>query len=136
MIPRLPVNMPLCGIATMSPNGVTRFCNGIGSGSSCRRNRPRLWIFRQEPVETDQVLKEGSGLQKRRFAARLADELQADRPPESIETAWNGHCRTGGERDHRGKRRAAKVIIEFLTADRGGVAQVDIEGRRQRARCH
>ena len=30
MIPRLPVNMPRCGIATMSPNGVTRFCNGIG----------------------------------------------------------------------------------------------------------
>jgi hypothetical protein len=29
MMPRLPVNMPLCGIATMSPNAVTRFCNGI-----------------------------------------------------------------------------------------------------------
>src|SRR3954454_17246830 len=101
MIPRLPVDMPLCGIATISPNGVTRFCNGIGSGSSCRWNRPRLWIDRQEPVETEQLLKEGSGLQKLRLTARLADELQANTPPELIETAWNGHCRTGGECDHR-----------------------------------
>ncbi len=30
-VPRLPVNMPFCGIATMSPNGVTRFCKGIGA---------------------------------------------------------------------------------------------------------
>src|SRR5215472_16949066 len=28
MIPRLPVYSPLCEIATTSPNGVTRFCNG------------------------------------------------------------------------------------------------------------
>src|SRR5580704_11514383 len=102
MIPRLPVNMPLCGIATMSPNGVTRFCNAIGSGSNCRGNRARLGIDRQEPVETEQLFEQGSGLQKRRLAARFADELQANRPPELIETAWNGHCRTGRECDHRG----------------------------------
>src|SRR5579872_4908351 len=29
MIPRLPVNIPFCEIATTSPNGVTRFCSGI-----------------------------------------------------------------------------------------------------------
>jgi hypothetical protein len=29
MIPRFPVNVPLCGIATMSPNGLTRFCKCI-----------------------------------------------------------------------------------------------------------
>jgi hypothetical protein len=29
--PRLPVNRPRCGSATMSPSGVTRFCRGIFS---------------------------------------------------------------------------------------------------------
>src|SRR6266567_6728829 len=29
MMPRLPVNRPRCGVATMSPVGVTRFCSGI-----------------------------------------------------------------------------------------------------------
>src|SRR5258707_524716 len=118
MIPRLPVNMPLCGIATMSPNGVTRFCNAIGSGSSCQRNPARLWIDRQELVETEQLCERGSRLQKRPLAAGFADELQANRPPELIETARNGHCRTGRERDHRGDRRAAEIIVEFLPADR------------------
>src|ERR1700738_1565787 len=28
MMPRLPMNVPRCGIATISPNGVTRFCRG------------------------------------------------------------------------------------------------------------
>ena len=31
MMPRLPVNRPRCGVATISPVGVTRFCRGIGS---------------------------------------------------------------------------------------------------------
>src|SRR5258705_8109506 len=30
MMPRLPVNRPRCGVAMMSPAGVTRFCSGIG----------------------------------------------------------------------------------------------------------
>src|SRR6267154_3516895 len=29
MMPRLPVNNPRCGVAMMSPVGVTRFCSGI-----------------------------------------------------------------------------------------------------------
>src|SRR5258708_8781756 len=29
MMPRLPVNIPRCGVAMMSPVGVTRFCSGI-----------------------------------------------------------------------------------------------------------
>jgi catalase len=29
MMPRLPVNNPRCGVAMMSPDGVTRFCSGI-----------------------------------------------------------------------------------------------------------
>src|SRR6266436_10125578 len=29
MMPRLPVNRPRCGVAMMSPVGVTRFCRGI-----------------------------------------------------------------------------------------------------------
>src|ERR1700694_3292722 len=29
MMPRLPVNMPRCGVAMMSPCGVTRFCSGM-----------------------------------------------------------------------------------------------------------
>jgi hypothetical protein len=29
MMPRFPVNIPLWGIATMSPKGVTRFCSGM-----------------------------------------------------------------------------------------------------------
>jgi hypothetical protein len=29
MMPRLPVNIPRCGVAIMSPVGVTRFCSGI-----------------------------------------------------------------------------------------------------------
>ena len=28
MMPRLPMNMPRCSMATISPNGVTRFCSG------------------------------------------------------------------------------------------------------------
>jgi hypothetical protein len=31
MMPRLPVNIPRWGIATMSPKGVTLFCRGMGS---------------------------------------------------------------------------------------------------------
>src|SRR5216683_3516998 len=37
MMPRLPVNIPLCEIATMSPNGVTRFCMFIVLRSTMRR---------------------------------------------------------------------------------------------------
>jgi hypothetical protein len=58
-----------------------------------------------------QLFEEDSRLQQHRLAARFADELQANRPPELIETAWNGHCRTGHERTHRGNRRAAEVIV-------------------------
>jgi hypothetical protein len=43
MIPRLPMNMPLCGIETISPNGVTRFCNGIGSGQVFNETAQKLW---------------------------------------------------------------------------------------------
>jgi hypothetical protein len=67
--------MPLCGIATMSPNGVTRFCNGIGSGSNRWRHGARLGINRQKPVETEQLFQQGSRLQQCRLAARFADEL-------------------------------------------------------------
>src|SRR5260221_5565555 len=101
MIPRLPVKMPLCGIATISPNGVTRFCKGIGSESSRRRNGAGLGIDRKEPVETQQLLEQGRRLQKRRLTARFADELQAHWPAELIETARNCHGGTCGERDHR-----------------------------------
>src|SRR6266849_5876730 len=34
MIPRLPVNNPRCGVAMISPVGVTRFCSGIRIWSS------------------------------------------------------------------------------------------------------
>src|SRR5438067_8896381 len=117
MIPRLPVNMPLCGIATMSPNGVTRFCSGIGWGSNCRRNHARFWIDRQEAVEAEQLLEQRGGLQKCSLATWLADELQADRPVELIEPARNRHRRTGRQRDHRRNRRAAHVIVELLSAN-------------------
>src|SRR6476646_4042252 len=107
MIPRLPVNIPRCGIATMSPNGVTRFCKGIGTGSAYRRNRARPGVDWQKPVKTEQLLEQCGGLQKRRLAARLADKLQSDGPAVLIEAAGNGHRRTGGDRDHRGGRRTA-----------------------------
>src|SRR5216684_447933 len=136
MIPRLPVYIPRFGIATMSPNGVARFCKGIWSGSNCRRDRARPRVDRQEPVETEQLLEERGGLQQRRLAARLADELQADWPAELIETARNGHRGTGGKRDHRRDRRAAHVVVELLAADRRGIAQIDVERWRWRARRH
>src|SRR5690348_14614929 len=96
MIPRLPVNMPLCGIAMMSPNGVTRFCNAIGYRSNRRRHGARLRIDRQKPVKAQLLLEQGGGLQQHRLATRLADELQANRPPELIEAARDGHGGTGG----------------------------------------
>src|SRR5258708_11590278 len=37
MMPRLPVNIPRCGVAMMSPVGVTRFCSGIFSSPSPRK---------------------------------------------------------------------------------------------------
>ena len=44
MMPRLPVNRPRCGVAMMSPVGVTRFCSGISTSANlaellCRRRR-------------------------------------------------------------------------------------------------
>src|ERR1700704_707334 len=116
MIPRLPVKIPLCGIATMSPNGVTRFCKGIGSVSTCRWNRARPGFDRQEPVKTEQLLEEGGGLQKRRLAARFADKLPPAGPAVSIEAARNGHRRTGRNRDHRRDGRAAHVVVELFPA--------------------
>src|SRR6185312_7128269 len=36
MMPRLPVNVPRCGVAMMSPVGVTRFCRGmVASARHC-----------------------------------------------------------------------------------------------------
>src|SRR5262249_16485346 len=43
MIPRLPMNMPLCGIETISPNRVTRFRNGIGTGQVFNETAQKLW---------------------------------------------------------------------------------------------
>src|SRR5436309_4970613 len=112
MIPRLPVNMPLCGIAMMSPNGVTRFCNAIGYRSNRRRHGARLRIDRQKLVETEPLFEEDSRLQQHRLATRFADELQANRPPELIEAARDGHGGTGRERDHGRYCRAAHVVVE------------------------
>jgi len=55
--------------APFGPYGVTRFCKGIG-GSACRWNYAVPGIDRQKPVKTEQLLEQGSGLQKHRLAAR------------------------------------------------------------------
>jgi len=39
MMPRLPVNRPRCGVAMMSPDGVTRFCSGILMSPTVRHIR-------------------------------------------------------------------------------------------------
>src|SRR6202140_3246432 len=54
MMPRLPVNRPRCGVAMMSPDGVTRFCSGICYARSfiavipgwCASTRPGISRFR------------------------------------------------------------------------------------------
>src|SRR6202163_2510371 len=50
MMPRLPVNNPRCGVATMSPDGVTRFCSGMekpdySSQASLRAQRRLIHSF-------------------------------------------------------------------------------------------
>jgi hypothetical protein len=34
MMPRLPVNIPRCAVAMMSPVGVTRFCSGMSTSAN------------------------------------------------------------------------------------------------------
>ena len=51
MMPRLPVNRPRCGVAMMSPDGVTRFCSGIltariGQDRHCEERQRRSNPFR------------------------------------------------------------------------------------------
>src|SRR5471030_1845858 len=54
MMPRLPVNNPRCRVATISPDGVTRFCSGIRYARSfitvipgwCVSTRPGISRFR------------------------------------------------------------------------------------------
>ena len=48
---------------------VVRLCKDIGAGSACWRNRALPGIDRQKPVKTEQLLEQGSGLQKHRLAA-------------------------------------------------------------------
>ena len=42
MMPRLPVNRPRCGVAMMSPVGVTRFCSGMRYSDSFPRDAAPL----------------------------------------------------------------------------------------------
>ena len=76
MMPRLPVKMPRCGMATMSPNGVTRFCNGIRLRRPCHRSgpfiaarqrlrRPFRRIIGHGAMRTEQLRGEGLGLMLR-----------------------------------------------------------------------
>jgi len=66
--------MPRCGIATISPNGVTRFCNGIPAsivfllfrpGGSSLRAGGFLGLFRRiighGAMRTEQLRREGLG---------------------------------------------------------------------------
>src|SRR5579863_6436376 len=39
MMPRLPVNIPRSGVAMISPDGVTRFCSGIGRARAAMSRR-------------------------------------------------------------------------------------------------
>src|SRR5262249_47347577 len=82
MIPRLPVNMPRCGIERMSPNGVTRFCNGIEWGFKSLVARCPAWDRPAEVGRDRAIVRTGpplAAMPPRRAVCRRAADRQAAR---------------------------------------------------------
>src|SRR3954467_13316766 len=89
----------------------------------------QLSVDGQELVEADQLFVERRGLQQRRLAPRLADQLQADRAAVGVEAAGQGDRGAAAHGDRRVERRARHVVLELLAVDGRRRAQVDIERR-------
>src|SRR5688572_12676824 len=91
MMPRLPMKSPRCARATISPNGVTRFCSGtprVYPGFANARPAAHAWTKGEERTLNDTSVN---------TRGQLAPWLKADlpEPPMPRGLAWIGVCGPG-----------------------------------------
>src|SRR5690349_7268470 len=114
-MPRLPISRPRSSTATIVPNGVTRFRNGICASS--RKDTSSLYATRRDMPARDGGAHKSSDLRDHRAArirgaqeATEVDEIEQadDAPPVGREDAA-GIAVAGGERGGEGRRQRIAV---------------------------